>query len=291
MIDRSSVTIPVRRRSSALALLTVASMVSSLVPSRAFALEPAAACVQASEKGQDARDRGALRTARAHFVTCAADVCAKSMRVDCARWLEEIDASIPTIVVGAHDAKGVDLFDVRVKVDGEPVEDVQAGRPVVLDPGPHVVRFERGRAPSVEVREVKVLLRTGERNRSVIATMGGGRDGRDDRLSDTRRDDTRDGEKPSGNVPTATWVFGSIGILALGSFGTFAVLGAQEKARLRTTCSPACSDSEVSTLRRDYLVADISLGVGIVALGVATIILLTKSGGHGDQRLARTIWK
>jgi hypothetical protein len=135
---------------------------------------------------------------------------------------------------------------------------------------------------------VKVLLRTGERNRSVIATMDGGRD---DRPDDARRDDAREGEKPSGNVPTATWVFGGIGILALGSFGTFAVLGAQEKARLRTTCSPACSDSEVSTLRRDYLVADISLGVGIVALGLATIFLLTKSGGHADQRFARTIWK
>lgn len=255
----------------------------SMLPARASALEPGAQCLQASEKGQDARERGALRAARAHFVACAADSCLKTMRVDCARWLDELETSIPTIVVGARDGSGADLFDVRVKVDGEPVEDVQAGRPIVLDPGPHVVRFERGKAPLLEVREVKVLLRTGERNRSVVATMTG-REG----PRDTDRDEGS--SRRASSVPTASWIFGGIGVLALGSFGTFAVLGAQEKARLRTTCSPGCSDTEVSTLRTDYLVADISLGVGIVALGLATYFLLTKSGPT-DQRLARTIWK
>jgi hypothetical protein len=264
-------------------LSTLVALAASMMPARASALEPGAVCVQAAEKGQDARERGALRTARAHFVTCAADACPKAMRVDCARWLEELDASIPTIVVGARDGSGADLFDVRVKVDGEPVEDVQAGRPIVLDPGPHVVRFERGKPPSVEVREMKVLLRTGERNRSVVATMVG-REGPVPAETDAGK------ASHVSTVPTASWIFGGIGVLALGSFGTFAVLGAQEKSRLRNTCSPTCSDSEVSTLRTDYLVADISLGVGIVALGLATYFLLTKSGPT-DQRLARTIWK
>jgi hypothetical protein len=281
-------------RPSILLVASVASVASvmSFVPARASAAEPAgAACVQASEKGLDARDRGALRAARAHFVTCAADTCPKPMRVDCARWLDEVDANLPSIVVGAKDAHGGDLFDFRVKVDSEAVEDVQSGRPIVLDPGPHVVRFERGRPPAVEVREVKVLLRTGERNRAVLATMETA--GTSDKPE--KKDDAR-----SSSVPAASWVFGGLGVLALGGFGTFAVLGAQEKARLRTACSPGCTDADVSALRTDYLVADISLGVGIVALGLATYFLLTNerptsvratSSATSTQRFARTIWK
>ena len=283
---------PVTRRLRKPLLVTLVMSCVCVVhlPSQAFA-DVGATCIAASEKGNDARDRGALRAARAHFVTCAADACPKSMRVDCARWLDEVDASIPSIVVGAKDGRGGDLFDIRVKVDGEPVEDVQAGRPLVLDPGPHVVRFERGKGPSLETQELKVLLRTGERNRSVIATMGAA--------------PSRDGVGPppppptrGGGVPTATWIFGGIGVVGLGVFGTFALIGTQEKSRLRDTCSPGCTDADVSSLRTDFIVADISLGVGIVALGVATYFLLTNhdaapasAGIAGSQRLARTIWK
>lgn len=267
-------------RATRIATTSFALLVGSVVPSRALA-DGSLACVQAAEKGQDARDRGALRAARAHFVQCAADACPRPMRVDCAHWLEQVDSSLPSIVVGAKDASGVDLFDVRVKVDSEPVDDMVSGRPIVLDPGPHVVRFERGKAPDVEVREVKVLLRTGERNRAVLATMQG--------ASDAALRAPK-GES-AGGVPTATWIFGGIGLLALGSFGTFAILGGQEKSRLRDTCSPGCTAQDVATLRGDYLVADISLGVGIVAIGLATYFLLANAPRPADQRLARTIWK
>jgi hypothetical protein len=38
-------------------------------------------------------------------------------------------------------------------------------------------------------------------------------------------------------------------------------------------------------------VADVSLGVGLVALGLATYFLLTNKDTADAQRLARTIWK
>src|SRR5207248_1806862 len=76
-------------------------------------------CLKGSEEGIAARDRGNLRDARKRFVTCAADACPKAMRIDCARWLEDVEASIPTVVFGAKDARGGDIFDVSVYVDGE----------------------------------------------------------------------------------------------------------------------------------------------------------------------------
>jgi hypothetical protein len=270
---------------------------ASLVVTFSFAVplpasaQGGASCVKAAEAGVDARDRGALRTARAHFVKCAAETCSKPMRIDCARWLDEVDASLPSIVVGAKDTHGADLFDARVKVDGEAVEDVTAGRPLLLDPGPHVVRFERGKAPDLEVQEVKILLRTGERNRPVSAIMIA------PAAAKVAAAPSRSRSSSGSRVPLATWIFGGVSVLALGSFGTFAILGSQEKSRLRGVCSPGCSDADVATLRADYVVADISLGVGIVALGIATYFLLTndepaRSTGTGaPQRFARTIWK
>jgi hypothetical protein len=286
--------------SSLLAFAPLASLaaISSItwLPAIAYA-DPGSVCVKASEKGQEARDRGALRAARAHFIACGSDSCPKSMRADCVHWLEEVDASLPSIVVGAKDASGSDIFDVRVRVDGETVEDVQSGRPLVLDPGPHVVHFERGAAPAVEMQDVKVILRTGEHNRPVTATLGA----RSRAASDTATAGPP-GPEGASHIPTATWVFGGIGVVGLGVFGTFAIVGSNEKSRLRGTCSPGCTDADVSHLRTDYIVADIALGVGLVSLGIATYFLLTnKSDGTSsartaraaadDQRFARTIWK
>jgi hypothetical protein len=277
-----------RRFSSSSLALFVAIGVGVSAPSVASA-DAGQACVKAFEKGNDLRDGGALRAARAQFVACAADACPKAMRVDCARWLDEVDAALPSIVVGAKDAQGTDLFDITVRVDGETIENIQAGRPVVLDPGPHIVHFERTRGSEIELQDVKVILRTGERNRSVIGTLGA------PTKSETPVQPKNDGAG-GGNVPVAAWVFGGIGVVALGSFATFAILGTNEKSRLTLACSPACTDADVSTLRTDYLVADISLGVGIVALGLATYFLLTNKSSSAPaaftpQRFARTIWK
>ncbi len=257
--------------------------------------DDAKTCVDASERGNDAKTRGKLRDARRAFIACAASTCPNPLRSDCAKWAGEIEASQPTLVVGAKDAQGSDLFDVRVDVDGEPVADPARGTPFAVDPGPHVVRFVR---PGAEPVEIRVIVRVGEHNRLVVGAFPGPKGG------PKKRGDGDDAPPPSAAdkplLPTASWVLGGIGILALGSFGTFAILGQNEKDKLRTSCSPGCSDADVSTLRTDYIVADVSLGIGIVALGVATVLAITHHSSPSpaprvsvsrDQRFARTIWK
>jgi hypothetical protein len=267
-----------------------------LVLSTGFAGRSAASdCVSASEHGQAAREKGRLREARKHFVSCAADACPKPLRLDCARWLDEVDASLPTVVFGAKDARGADVFDMTVVVDGQAMSGHEQGRAVPLDPGPHVVRFERAGTRAVETR---VLLRTGERNRPILVTFAdspnAGAGDKDKKPSGDKPDGAVSQE--SGGISPAAIVFGGIGIVALGSFGYFALAGTNEKNRLRTTCAPACTDEDVSTLRTQYIAADISLGVGIVALGVAAFFLIKDTlikdtRASASQRLARTIWK
>ena len=225
-------------------------------------------CLKGFELGTAARDRGKLRDARKHFVTCAADTCSKTLRVDCAKLLDDVDASMPTVVFGAKDARDADLFDVSVYVDGERVVGHEQGQAVPFDPGPHVVRFERDGSKPVEE---KVLLRAGERNRPVIARFGAA-EARAERPS--RREDPAKVSTPS-TVPASSIVLGAIGLGAVGSFVFFALTGSQEKDRLQMACAPACTDADVSGLKTSYIAADISLGVGVVALGVATYLLLT----------------
>jgi hypothetical protein len=250
-----------------------------------------AECVKGSEDGLAARDRGRLREARKHFVTCAADACPKTLRIDCARWLDEVDSSLPTVVFGARDPAGADVFDVAVFVDGEKVTGHEQGKAVALDPGPHAVRFER--AP-YKPATLKVLLRSGEHNRPILATFAS--DGEADKPADkpkerdeapTHKDDS------SFHVPTASIVFGAVGVAALGSFAFFALSGAHEKDRLQGICSPHCTDDQVSVLKTRYILADVSLGVGIIALGVAAYFWLTDRSPQPTSygRFARTIWK
>jgi hypothetical protein len=222
------------------------------------------ACVRASEEGQSARGRGALLAAHASFAACAATACPKAVRAECTRWLDEVDRDTPTIVVAMKDASGADVLDGRVSIDGAAPVAID-GRTAPVDPGKHVLRFER---PGERTVERAIVVATGERNRLVVGQLEGPR------------------EKPlpppppppppqSQGLPAATWVFGGIGAFGLASFATLGALGLSEKSKLRGSCAPACTDSDVTTLRTLYIGADVSLAVGVVALGLAMYFALS----------------
>lgn len=63
--------------------------------------------------------------------------------------------------------------------------------------------------------------------------------------------------------------------MALGSFAIFGIQGKNEVDDLQK-CKPRCAEEDVDSARTKLIIADISLGVGVVALGVATYMLLTR---------------
>ena len=107
------------------------------------------ACLSASEKGQRARSAGKLREARELFLQCSSDGCPAMVRRDCAQWQSEVIVTLPSIVLGAKDRSGRDLFDVTVSVDGETVVRKLDGKSLPIDPGPHTFKFEMAGAPPV----------------------------------------------------------------------------------------------------------------------------------------------
>jgi hypothetical protein len=230
--------------------------VAALLLARPAAADDFAACAAAAEEGQSARDRHALRDARAALVRCGGTDCPEAVRRDCVAWLDDVERRTPTAVFFADAGPGRDLTDVRVLLDGVLVAPRLDGRSVAVDPGEHRVRFVRedGRA-----EERSVLFVEGEKNRKVEA-----------RFADAPRPPVPERAGPS---PWA-WAAAGVGVAGLAGFTAFGLAGRSDLATL-DRCSPRCDPSDVDAARTKYVLADVSLGIAIVGLGVATVLFLT----------------
>jgi hypothetical protein len=168
------------------------------------------ACIAAAELGQSQRDEGKYRGARAAFVECAKDSCPRVVGQSCTKWLRELDETAPTVVLGAKDEHGTDLTDVTVTLDDQPFATTLDGKPVTLDTGPHVLRFQKEGSPPVEQ---KLVVRAGERARVVSVTIGSG-------VAETAPTKPPEEEKPPPreailsphHVTTAAIVLGAIAV-------------------------------------------------------------------------------
>ncbi len=139
-------------------------------PAEAVAQEQKQQCIAASERAQQLRIDGKLVEAQKQLVECAAAACPGAVRADCAAWLTQVNALMPSIVLVARDATGEDLADVTVTMDGQPFATKLDGKALAAGPGEHVFRFER---PGVAPASKKVILREGESARKIEVTLGG----------------------------------------------------------------------------------------------------------------------
>jgi hypothetical protein len=242
-------------------------------PREAFAVD-AEGCAAAYEQAQVLRDRGKLRSAREQLLVCVQNGCPKFIATDCTQWLSEVDANTPTVVISARDESGQEITGVRVKADGEPFLDRLDGKAVAIDPGPHVLLFERGSLPPVERQYV---IHQGERNRSITVEL---RSENDILAGRTAPSPTAASAPADGHETTkrARWaaLLGTLGVVGLGGFAYFGLTGRAEIEQLRSECAPTCRQSDVDSAQRKLLIGDASLGLGVVSLGLATWLFFSK---------------
>lgn len=168
-----------RDRRILLSLLRGALTVGLLCAGAGIASADTAQCVAASEKGQKLRSQGKLREARESFVVCGADSCPSLVRHDCSQWNAELAATLPTVVFGAKDKAGKDLFDVKITMDDAPLATKLDGKGVTVDPGKHVFKFEAtGLAGLPPVTET-YLIKEGEKARALNVVFDGYSDPKD----------------------------------------------------------------------------------------------------------------
>ena len=225
-------------------------------------------CRVAYEQGQVDRSQGRLQSATQYLRTCSQPACASFMRSDCARWLDEIAATMPSLIVAVHDSAGQDVTNVRLLVDGQVRATHLDGLEFEVDPGPHVVRVELlGAEPVTQ----EILVRLGERGRRIEMTVGvaAGRGW-------LRRCRWRQWFPPHERAGCLSSPTSSPGVTVagLGWFAAFGILGNSVRQDRGNTCAPYCSDQDVAPIRTDYRLADVGLGVAVVAAATATYFFL-----------------
>ena len=223
------------------------------------------------ERAQEHRSAGRLRSARAELEQCVKAECPEFVRADCARWLTEVESALPTVVLGAT-KDGVDARNVAVEIDGELVAEPLGGKALAVDPGPHTVTFRaEGASPVV----LEVVVREGEKNRPIVATLAGAPS------PEPASPQPSPAPEPEGQrVGVTTYVLGGVGLLGIAGFAVLGSMGNAERDERERTCAPRCSDAEVAEVRTKYYLADASLGVGVLALGTAAVLFFSAGGSE-----------
>ena len=258
---------PPRGRCLALWLLVSAPLMAQTPDSSDAANTPASEtadatklrCAHGYEMSQRLRQDGKLQKAREQALSCAQTTCPAVLRADCTTWMAELDSAIASVVVDVRDAHGQPVLAAQVSVDGAALTRSLDGRALPLDPGE---RHFRVILPSGQLLERNVVVNEGKKGQYLrfdvppVAT-----------------------QPPATSRQLSPWAYGATATAVMGGvgFAYFGLQGRAEEQRLDDACAPSCSRSDVSALRRTYVAADVSLGVGIAALGVLSYLWLTST--------------
>jgi len=233
-----------------------------------------AACGPAYESAQELRAAGKLREASDQLVICAQQICPSFVETDCAQWLTEVRHALPTVVVAAKDPKGEDTIAVRILIDGETVKKELDGIAFAVNPGTHQFRFELEGAEPIEKQ---IVLQAGEKDRIISVSfpppVGAPSTAPAEPAHDVPaappvvEDTPHEGAKP-GPLRRYAFVAGGVGVAGIAGFAILGAVGRSKQSQLEASgCSPNCSPDEVGSVRTKYILADVSLGVGIAGLG------------------------
>ncbi len=229
-------------------------------------------CANAFERTQETRRASQLLEAKRQALTCASKSCPALLADPCLSWLEELDAAIPSVVVAVLDATGSDRRS-PVTVDGEPAPEVDAGRPLPLDPGPHL--FET--TVDGEVVRAEVVLRAGEQLRRITL-----------RAKPIPPPDASDTP-----LTTVGWVALSIGAAGVIVGTVTGVLALSKKADLDEVCvdrsrCPSDRAPDIDTMNTLAHVSTAGFIVGALGVVAGTVLLLIGDDGPGEVGLGPT---
>lgn len=247
---------PVKARTRALGISVATALAVALVAPPSFA---DATCISAYEQAQTLRKDGKPVAARAQAAVCARDTCPALLTKDCTKWLAELDAIIPSVVLDPRTPNGQLRADARVKIDGIAVTDKIDGKPMSIEPGAHTFVFEAEGGPPVEK---KLVIKEGEKAVKVTTALAAVPAPR------TPHDDDRP-------IPMGVWIFGGVSVVALATSAVFAIDGLSKKSDL-DECKPRCAADDVDAMSTRFTLADVALGAGVMAGAAALYLYFTR---------------
>lgn len=228
-------------------------------------------CSDTYVSAQRSQRKGALLQARTELATCLSE-CDGVPRSDCARWLEEVERALPTLVISVRRGN-VDVPAATVMVDERPI--VTDGRPIELDPGPHSVAIAEG---LITRREV-VVLAAGDKTRRIVLELGPAKttDANGAPISPPSAA-TSPPTPASRRLTTPVIVAGSVGLVGVAAFATFGSYGAWRYGDLKE-CRPRCSAEAISTTSTVFAIGDVALVIGVASLALAAVLYVRQPIG------------
>ncbi len=249
-----------------LCLLGVTVARAQTAPQAPPALDPVKrACALSYERGQLLRRQNKLLGALDQLLICSQERCPQIARRDCARWLGEVEAAIPSVVLRFVDERGREREDVAVSIDGVLAVSRLGAAAVPLDPGRHRLVFSpAGAGP--ETREI--TIRVGEKNRLVSVDRS--------RPTSSMPLSLAPAEVPRTGPHPVAYVVGAVGVIGWGMFAGFGGRSLVVEGDYRDNCAPFCSSEQIDELEQLRVGADIALAVAAVAtVAGVTIAALT----------------
>jgi hypothetical protein len=251
---------PDRRASRVLALalgLAAAPAAAAGVPSNDV-------CMHSYETAQRMRLAKKLKASRQELIVCANQACPAVLRQDCTKWLGEVERSVPSVVIEVR-AGGKDVGGFELHIDDDLTSQKISGAAVDVDPGEHAFRVE---ASDGRTAEQSVVILEGEKNRKIELDLP----------------EPRAPEQSRNMVPV--YGLAAVGVIGIGSFAFFGLRARAKKSDLES-CKGHCPVDDVDAVRRDQIVGDVSLGLGVIALGAATWLYFGQSSEAPPPASAR----
>lgn len=164
----------------------------------------------------------------------------------------------------------------RIEIDGVSVGENSVGSPMPFDPGPHLVEVKLGETTKFSET---VSLAEGDAKELVIEfpEQAAAPAGPVDKPAEK---DQAPVQKSGGALP---WIIGGVGVAGLATGGVFFLMKQGKVSELEDACGPsgnACPPEKKSTYddAKTYdTISMVSLGVGVVGVGIAATMLLTRS--------------
>lgn len=236
------------------------------------------ACLTAHSRGQDAHEQGKLTLARKLFLTCAQAACPALVRDDCARGVDDLARTLPTLTFAARDRSGADLPATTVYVDDIlTATRLDDGKAYEVDPGRHVIKFVHGDTDQL----VTVVVGSGEKGRSVVASFATERAGGaveplgvtgSSSLTDPPLRSTKRSEPSRGGAKV---VMALGGIVAIGG-ATLSVIGI---VRIPSRCSFSTRECAASPGDPVFAQAASAMRLSNIGMLTAAIGLTAVTGG------------
>jgi hypothetical protein len=247
------------------------------------------ACTNIYKTAQERQHAGKVREAVQLLSTCTAS-CNPAQKKKCATVSSRLEADIPSIIPGFTDDTRT---DVQVRMDGELLTSRLDGRALPVDPGVHEFTFitEKG-----IVATQRVSIERGQHGQPIsVALHASDKRGRKETTATAEPKATlaspalirpslysaspdaapaSDESRKRLGPPTLAFVTGGVGVVGLGTALLLNIWARQDNSDLQAACSPNCPSASVDHVRKLYFAADVSLGVGVVGLGLASYLFL-----------------